>query len=1557
MSCRISCGDKYFQNYTAITGELKAKFAAKQAGQKQAPAVEIDSNAILSQVATIQKGSEAKRLNGAYALVLRIVNFIIHVFGFENLSIQAKLDIHENAIKLQQICGKFVTKINLDLLDLKTEELDNLKQILEGAEEDVAVVDQAYKFCKFRQYGWLINGLKRSLEAQQNAGALASFQNFPQPLKNLVYQIVATSHGREISETQFAEELLMRDPSVLLQVRDQMSKCCLDQLAEVFSTLEEASQDLALLALYRRTLSPDYSDKLSAATAAQLIHATDASDQEIRALVDQARETLAAQQSRQSELLLKSLSKGDDQQIAIYDASIDRMRTQFSDQILDKPLTVAMVGAEYSGLLKQGGLAEAVEGLTKAVAQKNHAILIFPKYSTLSSEIAMEKTTQFIGKDGKPMEVYRAMHDGVECYFIDHESFKLSAKNPNIYGPDENTNKKRFFAFSDLAADLLYQMKGIDLIHLHDWHVAGIALKIAKEHRKEWEEGLVPPMVFTFHNNSPSAQGRTYAGAYNYDPIIKQLQESGITNRNTNIFFETLNVADAVTTVSETFASEAQRPDLGGGVSFAVRQAAKVGKFAGIINGTNTTRWNPEADPALKKWVDPATQQPVDLSYGPTSTNILAQKGAAKQQLVKWVERYMPSGRHQGKENSFILDPSKPIVTYVGRFDSHQKGLDKLDAAIKATLENGGQFVLMGSQEDSKAKEILDKLEAKYPTGVLFIRDFKNSKGNFHYQQGDGTMPGISSVLRAATDFVYVPSRFEPCGLVQFEGWLFGSQTIGANTGGIADTVISRSQDPNNFNGYLFQHQGEQGTDAYSVVKQALKDWNSTPEQEKAQVTRRLIADGKKYGWDTSPRGLTPAEKYRFVYEKAIQRVKIRNKKEALHFDVQERLARQSAKCLTKVDPKVLKEERYLKEFYLGRKSDMELSQLFLDLPEDLRTQMPVPFIDKIGFEQYQYYGAIYREGVTTFTIQAPKANQVSVKLYDDQEELVEEIPLKRDEKGDWTLSSNNLRPGMRYRYQIDDQVKIDPYSLHRGATAKPMERAPYSVISDRSEYSWQDAEWVAERNRTVGTSQPMSIFEIHPTAWMRQEDGSPLNYRELAVKLVAHCREAGFTHVELMGILGHDYEKSMGYQVSSFFSPNERLGTPDDFKFLINHLHENKIGVILDWIPAHFANDYYGLMNFDGTSQFEISEWTDYFSKRRRNYDWGTKFFDYRKKEVREFLISSAVYWLKEMHVDGLRVDAVMCMIESEDPVSSALFMRELNAVTHAHCPGTITIAEDLSGNTHTTLPTHLEGLGFDMKWNTAWMVDTLKFFSSPIAQRRGKVAQLIKAIEGDRFHKMVLALSHDEVNVGMKTLLNRCDGLSESERYTNLRGLLSFMMSVPGKKLNFMGNEIAFERNWTEILGTSDGMMNAPEADKAGGKNIFKMMKVLNELYKSHRALWEKDDNGWDVEWLSKGEGADGLVAYRREATNIGKQENVVCLHNFAADKAVEYIIPLKVNERKSLEMPKGLKEIFSSDNSEFGGAGRVNEEIKLVYDGKVIGYRVVVPPQSTVLIEENY
>lgn len=433
------------------------------------------------------------------------------------------------------------------------------------------------------------------------------------------------------------------------------------------------------------------------------------------------------------------------------------------------------------------------------------------------------------------------------------------------------------------------------------------------------------------------------------------------------------------------------------------------------------------------------------------------------------------------------------------------------------------------------------------------------------------------------------------------------------------------------------------------------------------------------------------------------------------------------------------------------------------------------------------------------------------------------------------------------------------------------------------------------------------------------------------------------------MGLLDHPSESSWGYQVSSFFAPNSRMGSPDDLKYLIDYLHQNNIAVVMDFIPFHFCRDDYALNQFDGTDLFQPSKSALLLSLRAKFFHWGTKFFDYRKKAVRNFLLSSAVYWVKEMHIDALRVDAVHPILLSENLSYARRFLKNFNAVLHESFPGIQIIAEDYSGREETTQPIYKDGLGFDMKWNIAWMKNSLDYFTVHPMERRGSYQRIIKALESDAIHRMVMAISHDEVKKDHQPLLEMTPGLSQEEKLSNLRSFLAFMYTVPGKKLLFMGCDTGSEEIWETVIGTERGIDDVERTESK--KKIQKMMYDLNHLYKEQRAFFEKDDNGRDLTWIEKNDPNRQVVAYRRTSTD-GRQ-SFACVHNFTESQVQEFVIPFPDTDQEL-----SLSEVFNSESSAYNGSGQTNSEIEIVRDdeGAPYAYKIFVPPLSTLIIQET-
>lgn len=1585
------------------------------------------------------------KINCISLFFIKIIMFFLKSSSSTYLSFKANVEKHEYSILMSKYCNKFLKRKDY-FTDFSPAQFKAVNSIFSQERPEPESVHQLYVSLKYLR---LLEQLKRFNQTltQKPKRAASAFSNLPKQLKNDLTKIICTELNLS-SSYQNVENELQVNPDLIFKISNNYNKSILDQLLKFYEILEFHYIDIFVL--------KDLMEKGESNDNPLIIpQLSKHSRTVIQELIDKDQHTLvqwiSGLEEEISNLVLKFASYSKEESDAtIYSATLNIKKPHK----IAVPLNIALVSVEYATLVSQGGLAEAVQGLAQGLLKTNpgnKVQLIFPKYNTLPISIQLKKSeVQFFNGNKELINVYKADLDGVECYFIEDSNFNLDAKDPSIYKGKE---KERFAAFMSLAADVLYQIKDIDVIHLHDWHVAGVALKLAKEHPEEWRNGIIPPTVFTFHNNNRSAQGRNMAGIYNYDPVIKAFEESGIIEQNGNLFVETLNVVDAVTTVSETFAKESQMDELGEGVSFAVRAAAKVGKLTGIVNGINTMRWNPETDINLKNWKDPVTQEVIDLRFAPTSDSIASQKSKAKQQVSKWIQPFINRDTKEkysalysqindendlervfhAKENEDLLfikkdesgnifdvklkagieqwdvhdkkfqdlalkitkdfdeakinkwifessclelekkliirarkyaissrsdldwngrplildadksqklseieifDPNKPMVIYVGRFDSYQKGLDKLEEAINATLDGGGQFVLMGSQEDELATKILDELEYKYCQKVLFLRDFKDSKGKFFYQQGnpDEDRPGIGSVVRAAADFVYLPSRYEPCGLVQFESWLFGALTIGSNTGGIADTVISPEKNFKEYNGYLFDRASTSLSGAYETIKRALNDWNNLDIPSKDQIHKRIITSGRKYSWSDSPKGYTPVQKYHAIYQNAINEAKNSTRKVIRtdgKFDLRQILKRSLGEHKADKAQQSL-EERYLEAYYYGNLSDRELDALYSPMHFGLKSQLPMPY-GRIESQNYNRYGAKVEGNTTSFRLLAPKTSSVTVKLFDQDENFIKAVPLKRNAAtGDWETTIEECSPGTSYQYDINGQTKIDPYALSQ-RFSKCVQKAPYSVVCLRDSFNWTDGDWLKKRENEAGSSRPMSIYEIHPTSWKRDDKGQPLNYKVLAKELVEHCRKGKFTHIELMGILEHPCEASMGYQVTGYFAPNSRMGSLDDFKFLVNHLHENGIHVILDWIPGHFAEDKYGLAQFDSSALYETEAW---FSKRYL-YGWG-KYSDFSKKEVREFLISSAMYWVKELHIDGLRVDAVKNILHCEDKSAAELFLKELNTIIHTNTKGAITIAEDYSKNiSNTTISPMHGGLGFDYKWNIGWLKTIDNYFKKPINERNNQV--LIDSFD-DVFHKMILAISHDQVKDQKTTIRGELKN-NVDKALANERALFSFMFCSPGKKLNFMGNEGGNLKEWKSYLGHDKGMMNLEKQDN----HLLNMFAKLNELYITEKTLWEKDNNGSDVEWVSKGD----LLAYRRTSSD---NESVICFHNFKSNQPIEYKV--KVNGLNSDALPILL---FNSEAEEFGGKEELTFKL-LQKDGKCVGYKVIVPSLGTAVIKEK-
>ncbi len=549
---------------------------------------------------------------------------------------------------------------------------------------------------------------------------------------------------------------------------------------------------------------------------------------------------------------------------------------------------------------------------------------------------------------------------------------------------------------------------------------------------------------------------------------------------------------------------------------------------------------------------------------------------------------------------------------------------------------------------------------------------------------------------------------------------------------------------------------------------------------------------------------------------------------------------------------------------------------------------------------------------------------------------------------GVWELFVPGLVEGEKYKFEIHTQqgekrVKADPY-----AYSSELRPATASVVADTRRFRWQDEAWIEERKMRSFISRPMNIYEVHLGSWKR---GSYtfLNYRDIAHELAHYCVEMGFTHVELLPIQEHPLDESWGYQVSGFYAPTSRYGTPEDFQYFVNHLHQHHIGVILDWVPGHFPTDDFSLSRFDGSALYEHAD-------PRQGYHphWHTYIFNFGRHEVTNFLIANALYWFEEMHVDGLRVDAVASMLYldygrednewipneygGKENLHAIEFLKHLNSIVHERCPGILMVAEESTAFTGVTHPIRQGGLGFDLKWNMGWMNDTLRYFSRDMIFRCYHHHDLTFGLIYAFSEHFVSVFSHDEVVHGKHSLLSKMPG-DMWQQFANLRLLFSYMICQPGKKLLFMGGEIGQWNEWN-CKGEIEWFLLRYPSHHA----IQTMVKDLNHFYLEHPALWENDFDYHTFQWVDFSDTQNSIISYLRK----GISEQLLCVHNFTPFYHSNYLIHLgNINQ---------VREVFNTDAEKYGGSGKLNFQPEIVRhsDGYTIGLRIIIAPLATMIFK---
>ncbi len=594
----------------------------------------------------------------------------------------------------------------------------------------------------------------------------------------------------------------------------------------------------------------------------------------------------------------------------------------------------------------------------------------------------------------------------------------------------------------------------------------------------------------------------------------------------------------------------------------------------------------------------------------------------------------------------------------------------------------------------------------------------------------------------------------------------------------------------------------------------------------------------------------------------------------------------------------------------------------------------------------------------THFALWAPNAERVSViGDFNDWNPETHPLRVRPDGSGIWEGFIPGVGPGTLYKYHLHSRLhgyqvdKADPFAFR--AECPP---STASIVWPL-DYEWQDARWMKNRHTANALDAPHAAYELHLGSWRRkpENDNRALSYREHAEQLASYVKEMGFTHVELMPVTEHPFYGSWGYQTTGYFAPTARYGTPQEFMHLVDALHQQDIGIVLDWVPSHFPTDEHGLAFFDGTHLFEHAD-----PKRGYHPEWSSSIFNYGRHEVRSFLSSSALFWLDRYHIDALRVDAVASMLyldyarkEGEwipnefggrEDLDAIQFLRNLNEAVYRDHPGTQTIAEESTAWPMVSRPTYIGGLGFGMKWNMGWMHDTLFYFSRDSVYRKHHHDQLTFSIWYAFHENFVLPLSHDEVVHGKRSLIGRMPG-DDWQKFANLRSLYGYMWTHPGKKLLFMGGEFGQWREWNH-----DQSLDWHLLEHAPHQGLRHWVQDLNRIYRQEPALYQRDFSNDGFEWVDVHDWESSIVSYLRKGSDPNDAILVVC--NFTP-------VP-RANYRVGVPHGGYWRELLNSDAPHYGGSGQGNlggvDATPVGAHGRYHSLTLLLPPLSVLVFKST-